>query len=36
MRVKVIARHPGFERRSKQITLERTIVEEGVVLYAKP
>jgi len=25
-----------FERRSKQLTLERTIAEEGVVLYAKP
>ena len=25
-----------FERRSKQVTLERTIAEEGVVLYAKP
>ena len=24
-----------FERRSKQLTLERTIAEEGVVLYAK-
>ena len=24
-----------FERRSKQLTLERTITEEGVVLYAK-
>jgi len=25
----------SFERRSKQLTLERTIAEEGVVLYAK-
>jgi len=25
----------AFERRSKQLTLERTIAEEGVVLYAK-
>jgi predicted nucleotidyltransferase len=24
-----------FERRSKQLTLERTIAEEGVILYAK-